>query len=65
MTKITRGKCAPVDSGQWKCNWIECLGGCGLAGNGYCDYEGEWDNPKCPEFNKVPDYMYDKPKSEK
>ena len=54
-------KCAPEDSSLWKCNWIECLGGCGLAGNGMCSDRGEWDNPNCPKFNKVPAHMYDKP----
>jgi hypothetical protein len=54
-------KCAPEDSSLWKCNWTECLGGCGLAGNGMCSDRGEWDNPNCPKFNKVPAHMYDKP----
>lgn len=38
-------------------NWIECIGGCGLAGNGCCSERGEWNNPKCPKFYRVPDYM--------
>ena len=61
MTKETCGKIAPEDSRFWKCNWIECLGGAGLSGNGMCGDRGEWDNPHCPKFNKVPKFMYDKP----
>jgi hypothetical protein len=64
MSEKTIGKCAPEDSNYWKCNWIECLGGCGLSGNGRCPDNGEWDNPNCPKFNKVPVYMYDKPSKE-
>lgn len=43
-------KVAPEDSSKWKCNWIACVGGCGLSGNGRCSENGEWDNPNCPKF---------------
>ena len=55
--KDVRGKIATVDSQNWKCNWIECLDGCGLAGNGCCSAHGKWNNPNCPKFNKVPEHM--------
>ena len=41
---------APEDSRKWKCNWIDCGGGMGLAGHGYCSFRGEWNNKKCPCF---------------
>ena len=53
MSKEVKGKVAPEDSSLWKCNWLECIGGCGLSGNGRCSEDGEWDNPKCPKFNKL------------
>ena len=43
-------KRAPEDSSRWKCNWIKCAGGMGLAGTGMCSFRGEWDNPNCPYF---------------
>ena len=64
MSDRVKGKVAPEDSRKWKCNWIECLDGCGLAGNGRCSADGEWDNVKCPQFNKVPNHMKGKPMSE-
>jgi hypothetical protein len=48
---------APEDSSLWKCRWIECMGGCGVAGSGYCTEHGEWDNPNCPKFKVVPKYL--------
>lgn len=33
-----------------KCKIFECAGGMGLAGNGWCSFRGEWDNPDCPLF---------------
>jgi hypothetical protein len=50
--KDVRGKVAPEDSSLWKCNWLNCLHGCGLAGNGSCSADGEWNNPKCPQFRR-------------
>ena len=57
MSKEVKGKIAPEDSKLWKCNWMDCSGGCGLAGNGRCPFNGEWDNPKCPQFCKIPNHM--------
>ena len=54
-------KAAPENSLDWKCDWMDCTGGSGLAGNGRCPFNGEWDNPKCPQFNRVPQHMRDKP----
>jgi hypothetical protein len=43
-------KIAPEDSTLWKCNWLECAGGSGLAGGGMCSFRGDWSNPNCPYF---------------
>ena len=52
-----RGKIAPEDSRKWKCNWLDCVSGCGLAGSGRCEARGEWNNPNCPQFSKIPEHM--------
>jgi hypothetical protein len=52
MSKKVRGNIAPEDSSLWKCDWLNCRGGCGLAGNGYCFLNGEWGNPECPKFSR-------------
>jgi len=62
--KDVRGKVAPEDSSQWKCNWINCLHGCGLSGNGRCSADGEWNNMSCGKFTKIPKHLYDKPSPE-
>ena len=41
----------PVD-GQAKCDFVHCMAGMGLAGNGHCFLNGEWWNPKCPQFKR-------------
>ena len=64
VVKPSSERCAPEDSTKWKCNWISCIGGAGLSGHGWCSMRGEWDNPKCPKFEKVPAHMYDKPVSQ-
>jgi len=64
MSDRVRGKAAPEDSRKWKCNWINCLHGCGLAGNGRCSADGEWDNMSCGKFTKIPKHLYDKPQPE-
>ena len=61
MSKDTRGKIAPEDNTLWKCPWLNCVFGSGLAGSGICSAEGEWDSTACPKFCKVPDHMKDKP----
>lgn len=63
MSRESRGKIAPEDSTLWKCNWLNCVHGCGLAGSGICSRDGEWDNPKCPQFCKIPAHMKDKANS--
>lgn len=35
-----------------KCNWLECVAGCGIAGSGVCFLKGEWWKKKCPKFKK-------------
>ena len=49
-------KCAPEDSSLWKCNWLKCAGGMGLAGNGYCSFRGQWENKDCPQFISSEDF---------
>jgi len=41
-------KPAPDDSTKWKCDWLDCFHGMGLAGRGVCP--GEWWNEKCPHY---------------
>ena len=43
---------APEDSGFWKCLWLVCKHGMGLAGHGQCSAKGEWDNPDCPSYSE-------------
>lgn len=40
---------APYDSRYWKCNWITCVGGCGLSGSGGCSSNGYWWDKTCPK----------------
>jgi len=41
---------APLDSCTWKCDWLHCLAGMGLAGNGCCFLFGMWWHSACPCF---------------
>ena len=41
---------APYDSRYWKCNWITCVGGCGLSGSGGCSSNGYWWDKTCPKY---------------
>lgn len=43
-------KPAPVNSERWRCNWLRCAHGLGLAGMGQCSARGEWWNKGCPKF---------------
>jgi hypothetical protein len=43
-------KVAPEDSSKWKCNWIKCAHGMGLAGNGCCSARGDWNKKYCKSF---------------
>jgi hypothetical protein len=47
---VSRSIAAPNDSSLWKCNWINCEGGCGLSGNGICSYRGNWWDDDCIQF---------------
>ena len=51
--KDVRGKIAPEDSSKWKCKWLTCENGGGLAGHGYCPSRGEWNNSDCPNFREA------------
>ncbi len=41
---------APTNSARWRCSWLDCAHGMGLAGMGRCAARGEWWNPDCPEY---------------
>ena len=47
---------APLDSTQWKCNWLKCAHGCGLAGRGICSVRGEWWDSKCSKFETIKEF---------
>lgn len=47
---------APLNSQRWKCNWLHCVHGMGLAGMGRCSAFGEWWNKDCPKFITNDDY---------
>ena len=64
MSDRVKGKVAPENSLDWKCDWMDCLHGCGLAGNGRCSADGEWNNMSCGKFTKIPKHLYDKPQPE-
>jgi len=49
-------KIAPEDSTQWKCNWLHCAGGMGLAGHGMCSFRGDWSKKDCPKYISNDDY---------
>lgn len=41
---------APEDSREWKCSWLRCAGGEGLAGSGWCPFKGDWNKKDCKFF---------------
>jgi hypothetical protein len=41
---------APLNSCRWKCNWLDCAHGVGLAGSGLCSGCGWWWEKNCPGF---------------
>jgi len=43
---------APEDSSKWKCNWLECANGMGLAGAGLCSADGYWGYKNCRKFEQ-------------
>ena len=49
-----RNGAAPLDSSKWKCNWINCIGGCGLSGSGFCSEGGDWGKKNCITFKAIP-----------
>lgn len=46
----SRPPIATLDSRYWKCNWLNCFAGMGLAGSGVCFLEGKWWLENCPCF---------------
>lgn len=45
---------ASEDSTKWKCKWITCIHGIGLAGCGMCSARGNWDKKDCKYYEKQP-----------
>jgi len=43
---------APEDGSKWKCNWLKCANGMGLAGNGWCSARGTWWKKNCKYFEE-------------
>ncbi len=41
---------APMNSARWRCDWLSCISGDGLAGRGICSARGEWWRVDCPEY---------------
>lgn len=39
-----------------RCDWLNCAGGMGLAGNGMCSFRGDWSRVHCPDFIRNDDY---------
>jgi hypothetical protein len=50
-------KIAPEDSRLWKCSWLNCAHGMGLAGSGNCSARGDWDIKDCEEFITEEDFI--------
>ena len=48
---------APEDSSKWKCNWLGCEGGMGLAGMGCCSFQGDWRKKNCKRFRPTREYQ--------
>ena len=44
---------APEDSTKWKCDWLNCDWGLGLAGRGICSANGTWGYKNCKKFEDV------------
>jgi len=48
--KMKDYKIAPESFEGVECNWLECAGGMGLAGHGFCSFRGDWSDPNCQDF---------------
>ena len=46
---VCGGSYLPIDATA-KCNWLNCVAGCGLAGSGHCFLWGDPMNADCPKF---------------
>ena len=44
---------APMNSERWKCRWLGCINGMGLAGRGICSARGEWWNKDCLDYETI------------
>ncbi len=42
---------------QLKCEWLSCLAGMGIAGNGHCFLNGAFWMPCCPNFIDEEDWI--------
>ena len=55
---------APLNSERWKCDWLHCAHGMGLAGMGRCSHYDSrdrfnfawWWDPNCPGFITMDDF---------
>ncbi len=48
---------APMNSERWRCSWLDCAHGMGLAGMGRCAARGEWWNPDCREYETEGEFL--------
>jgi len=54
MTNLQKIKgLAPEDSSKWKCDWLSCDHGLGLAGRGLCSTDGTWGIKNCKKFDNT------------
>ena len=51
-----RGHVAPMNSERWKCSWLNCAHGMGLAGLGRCSARGEWWNKDCLDYESTDEF---------
>ena len=47
-----RGYVPPGKEYLMKCNWLDCIAGCGIAGHGGCFLKGQWWKKNCKQFKK-------------
>jgi hypothetical protein len=52
IMKNKPGYVPPDKEHLMRCNWLECMAGCGIAGSGVCFLKGEWWKKKCSQFKK-------------
>lgn len=45
-----------TDEKKWKCNWMKCAYGMGLAGRGRCAF-GDAEDKECPYFEDEDEFL--------